>query len=77
MKFLRRLLIVLAGLAVMVLVVGLMLPDRVHMERSIEIAAPPATVYGLVNNFRESLNIQVDIGWIYLIPPLMNLRYVA
>ena len=53
MKFLRRLLIVLAGLAVMVLDVGLMLPDRVHMERSIEIAAPPATVYGLVNNFRE------------------------
>jgi len=53
MKFLRRLLIALVGLAIIVIVVGFFLPDQAHVERSIEMSARPAEVYKLVSNFHE------------------------
>jgi len=53
MKFLKRLLILLLGLAVIFVIVGFFLPKQVNVERSISIDAPPHVVYGLVDNFER------------------------
>lgn len=53
MKFLKWLLIVIVLLAVAVIGYGYTLPDKSYVERSVVIAAPPATVYTVLNGFRQ------------------------
>ncbi len=53
MKWFKRLLAAVAVLLVIVVTVGLFLPDRVHVERSIVIDAPPERVFPLVNDYRN------------------------
>lgn len=52
MRMLRKLVLVLAIVAVLAVAVAYLLPRRVHVERSTTIAAPRATVYALVSGFR-------------------------
>lgn len=51
MKILKYLLLGLAALVAIVLVIGLFLPDSVHLEREIQIDAPPSTVFTIVNGY--------------------------
>ncbi len=51
MKILKITLITLFILVVLAVVVGVLLPSTVHIERSTMIDAPPATVFALVNGF--------------------------
>ena len=51
MSFAKKVLVLLAGLVVLVLAVGFVLPDRFTLARSIEIAAPPAQVFAQVADF--------------------------
>jgi effector-binding domain-containing protein/uncharacterized protein YndB with AHSA1/START domain len=53
MSITRKLLLSIGGLAFAVLVVGVFLPSRAHVEREIIIAAQRATVYSLLNDFRQ------------------------
>lgn len=53
MKFLKWLLIVVAVLTMAVIGYGYSLPDKSQMQRSTLIAAPPATVYTVLNGFRQ------------------------
>ncbi len=53
MKFLKGLVIVLALLVAVVVGVGFLLPKTAQLERSIEINAPPATVFVVVNSFKR------------------------
>lgn len=53
MKILKYLLIGVAALVVALVGIGYALPSKGHVERSIEIAAPPATVYVILNSFRR------------------------
>lgn len=50
MVWLKRIGIGLLGLVVLLTVVGVLLPRRVHVQRSIDIAAPPANVFAVLNN---------------------------
>ena len=43
----------IGGLGLAILVVGLLLPSQAHVEREITIDAPRATVFGLLNDFRQ------------------------
>ena len=47
---LKKILIALASLMALVLVVGLALPSRLHVERSITVRAPPDAVYARVSD---------------------------
>ena len=51
MKVLKITVVTLLILVAVAAVVGVMLPSRVHIERSAMINAPPATVFALVNGF--------------------------
>jgi uncharacterized protein YndB with AHSA1/START domain len=51
MPWLKRLLLVLGVLALVFVVGGLLLPDRVEVERSIHIERPPAQVFAALNGF--------------------------
>lgn len=53
MRWLKRLGIALLLLGVVFVGVGLLLPDRVHVARSIEIERPPAEVYALLEGFER------------------------
>ncbi len=53
MRILKTLLVLLAVLATVFLGVGLALPDRARVERSVLIDASPATVYTVLNGFRQ------------------------
>lgn len=53
MRVITKILIVLVIGVILLLGVGLFLPGAAHVERSISIDAPPSTVFGLVNGFRE------------------------
>ncbi len=53
MRVITKILIVLVIGIILFLGVGLFLPGAAHVERSISIDAPPSTVFGLVNDFRE------------------------
>lgn len=53
MKILFRILGGLAGLIIVLAVIGLFLPSEISVKRSIDIEAPPATVFALVNGFRH------------------------
>lgn len=52
-KILKPILIGLVALIVLAALVGLILPGKVHVERSTSIAAPSATVFGLVNSLKR------------------------
>lgn len=52
MKWLKRTGIALAALLLLLIVVGLLLPRRLHVERQTVIAAPQATVFVMLDNFR-------------------------
>ena len=49
---LKKILIALLVLAALIVMIGFFLPATVHVERSITIDAPPATVFALANSFR-------------------------
>lgn len=53
MVFARRLLVGLAGLLVILVVIGLFLPSSAQVERSVVIEAPPETVYAIVSDFNQ------------------------
>lgn len=53
MRFLKGLLLFLAGVVALFFAVGLFLPKSAHVERSIATTASPATVFGIVNGFRR------------------------
>ena len=53
MKFLKWLLFVILGLAVIFVVVGFFLPKQVEVDRTITINAPPPVVYGLLDNYKR------------------------
>lgn len=50
----KKILIGLAGLVVVLIALGFVLPDKRHVERSIVINAPPEKVYALVADLKES-----------------------
>jgi effector-binding domain-containing protein len=50
--FIRGVLVIVA-IGIALVVVGFLLPSKAHTERSIAIAAPPVTVFALVNSFRQ------------------------
>jgi hypothetical protein len=51
MSWLRKILLFVGGLLLLAVIVAYLLPRNVHVERSIVIAAPRATVFTLVNGF--------------------------
>lgn len=53
MKIIRNLTIAMGILFGVFILIGLMLPGSMQVQRSIEIEAPPARVFPLVNNLRE------------------------
>lgn len=53
MKVVKILLGVLATLAVLFAIGGMLLPSEQHVERSIVVNADPAEVFSLVNDYRE------------------------
>jgi effector-binding domain-containing protein len=53
MRLLKNLLIALVAVVVVFAVAGALLPRTAHVERSIEIDAPPLTVFTLVNGFQR------------------------
>jgi effector-binding domain-containing protein/uncharacterized membrane protein len=53
MAILKKLVLAAVVLVVALLGIGMLLPRRVHVERQIAIDAPQATVYALVDGFRQ------------------------
>ena len=53
MSWLKKVLGILASLFVLVVVVGLILPSKVHVEREIAIASQPQKIYPLIANFQQ------------------------
>jgi effector-binding domain-containing protein len=53
MKALKKILIVLAVIIGVIVIVGLFLPPKVHVERSIDIKAPANIVFSQVNNLKS------------------------
>ena len=53
MKIARRIVFALSGLLGILALIALFLPSRVTVERSATIVAHPATVFALLNNFRN------------------------
>jgi len=66
---LRKLLAILVSVVAVLVVVGFLLPSSAHVERTITIAAPPATVFTLVNGFSRfnqwSPWAEIDPGAVY------------
>lgn len=53
MSVLKKLLLGVAALAALLVAVGFVLPRTAHVERHIQIKAPPSTVFTLLNGFRQ------------------------
>ena len=53
MSWLKRILGLLASLLVVVVIIGLILPSQVHVERKITINARPQKIYPLISNFQQ------------------------
>ncbi len=49
----RKILLYLVGIVALLFGLGLVLPDKVHVERTAEIAAPPETLFELVSNYKS------------------------
>lgn len=71
-KFLRIAAITLAGIVLLLVVVGLLLPREWHVEQSIVIDAPPETVHPYVENFR---NWPDWAGWNDALDPTLRREY--
>lgn len=54
MRILKRLLVGLVALVLLVVVVSFFLPGKAMVARSISIAAPPETVFPLINDLKRS-----------------------
>jgi uncharacterized protein YndB with AHSA1/START domain len=54
MRMLRRIVLILAAVVVVLVAIGYLLPQRVAVARTIDIAAPPAVVFPLVADLREA-----------------------
>ncbi len=54
MRMLRRIVLILVAIIVVLVAIGYLLPQRVSVARSIEIAAPPPVVFPLVGDLREA-----------------------
>ncbi len=50
----KKILIGIAGLFVVLIALGFVLPDKAHVERSIVVKAPPERIYALVADLNES-----------------------
>ncbi len=53
MKIVKRLLRGLGVAALVLILIGMVLPDRAQVKRSTVIQAPPSEVFALINDFRE------------------------
>ena len=53
MLWLKRILGILASLLIVVVVAGLIVPSKVHVERTITINARPQEIFSLIENFEE------------------------
>ena len=53
MAILKKIVLALVVLIVLLAAIGMMLPRNVHVERSIVIDAPPATVFALVDGYKQ------------------------
>ncbi len=53
MQLARKILIGLGSVVMLLFAVGIFLPSRAHVEREIFVDAPAATVFALVNDFRQ------------------------
>ena len=53
MRWLLRIAVALALVVLLLVGVGFLLPSRYHVERSVEIGAPPAKIYALLADPRE------------------------
>jgi effector-binding domain-containing protein len=53
MRFLKRLLVFLAGVVVLLVGIAFFLPDSAHVERSITIARPSSEVFAVLDSFRR------------------------
>ena len=53
MKILKTLMLGFVGLIVVLATVGMLLPSKVHIERSTTVAAKPATVFVYLNGFKN------------------------
>src|ERR1017187_868247 len=56
MKTLKKILLVLGILIILVLVVGIFLPSKAHVERSIVIKAPVGNAFAQVNTLKNWVN---------------------
>jgi uncharacterized protein YndB with AHSA1/START domain len=59
MKWLKRVVVAVVGLVALLLVIGLLLPSGFKVQRSMQIAAPPAKVYPLIADPRQWKNWSV------------------
>ena len=55
MKILKRVLLVVVVLVVLFLLIGLFLPSRYRVERSVVVRARPAAIYGQISHFKNWL----------------------
>ena len=53
MSFIRKFAYSASGLLLALMLLGLLLPSTAHVERQIQIDAPPASVFGLINDFNQ------------------------
>ena len=53
MRFIKRFLLTILFTLALLAAIGLLLPDRARVERSIAVDAPPSAVFPLISNFRE------------------------
>lgn len=53
MKFLKRFVLLILVLVLAAIGIAYVLPESTHVDRSVRIDAPPATVFPYVNSFRE------------------------
>lgn len=59
MKWLKRVVVAVVGLVALLLVIGLLLPSGFKVQRSVQVAAPPAKVYPLIADPRQWKNWSV------------------
>ncbi len=53
MRFLKRLMMSLAGVVVLLVCIAFFLPNSAHVERSMTIVRPSSEVFAILNSFRR------------------------
>lgn len=53
MQMLRRIILIVAAIVIVLIAIGYLLPQRVAVARTIDIAAPPSIVFPLVGDLRQ------------------------